>query len=214
VNGAGEPQCLLRILSNNLEVTDFAADGVLLYSHAEDGNRNVYSLTADADADAEWVSKPLLATQFDEGGARFSPDGKWIAYVSNESGRYEVFVAQWIETDRIGSVRRIGRCTPEAVVAWSSNGDQVFYLAAQRNIVASRISTEPTLSASTPIPVLNFDDMMSAKLDMNKEGFGLFPDGKLVIVQKGENEDDASRLNVVFNWNEELRRRVPTGTNP
>ena len=174
----------------------------------------MYSLTADADADGEWVSRPLLATQFDEGGARFSPDGKWIAYVSNESGRYQVYVAEWIDDERIGSPRRVGLCSAVSHLEWNSAGDRLFFLGTGRNIFETRITTDPALSISTPQPVLNLNDVTSAKLDIEEEGFGLFPDGRFAIVQKGDNEDDASQLNVVFNWNQELRRRVPTGTKP
>ena len=53
-----------------------------------------------------------------------------------------------------------------------------------------------------------------AKSDLQDQGRSLLPDGRFVIVQKADHKDDASRVIVVFNWNEELRRRIPTGTNP
>ena len=125
-----------------------------------------------------------------------------------------MYVAEWIENERIGSVRRVGLCSAVSHLEWNSAGDRLFFLGTGRNILETRITTDPALSISTPQPVLNLNDLTSAKLDIEAEGFGLFPDGRLVIVQKGENEDDASRLNVVFNWNRELQRRVPTGTRP
>ena len=92
--------------------------------------------------------RPLARTWFDETWARFSPDGRWIAYMSNESGRWDVYVRS---TNGEGPRIRVsanGGVWP----SWSNDGDQIFFNAGTATM-ASAITARPVLAAAEPVIV-------------------------------------------------------------
>ena len=151
-------------------------------------------------------AQPLLRTKFDEAAARFSPDGRWLAYVSNESGRYEVYVQAFPGP---GGKWQISTETGTEPI-WNPNGRELFYRSGEK-MMAVEISTQRNLTAgkprmlfegryeSAPFPVPNYD---------------VSPDGKRFLLLKPVDQGQAvpTQINVVLNWFEELNRRVPTGT--
>ena len=94
-SGAGEDKLLLSNEPGlNKIPNDFSPDGrFLLYARTTgDGLRDLWVLPLKEDGAPAGLSTPFLATPFDEAHSRFSPDGHWVAYVSDESGRSEVYV--------------------------------------------------------------------------------------------------------------------------
>jgi serine/threonine-protein kinase len=143
----------------------------------------------------------LLETPFNEVGASFSPDGRWIAYVSDESGVNEVYVRAYPE----GGKRLIsvgGGTEP----VWAPNSRELFYRN-QEWMMAVSLETEPSFEAGKPRPLFEapFADSEAAY-----PNFDITPNGQSFVMIQTKVESAATRLLVVSNWFEELKRMVPT----
>jgi eukaryotic-like serine/threonine-protein kinase len=150
--------------------------------------------------------QPFLRTRFNEAAARFSPDGHWLAYISDESGRFEIYVQPYPGPGGKWQISTEGGTEP----VWNRNGQELFYRSGDK-MMAVDIATEPGFAAGTPrmlfegryelapFPIANYD---------------VSPDGeRFLMLKPSESAETApTQINVVLNWFEELKRRVPTGT--
>jgi eukaryotic-like serine/threonine-protein kinase len=151
-------------------------------------------------------AQPFLRTPFNETLARFSPDGRWLAYISDESGRYEVYVRPYPGPGGKSQISRDGGTEP----VWNRNGRELFYRNGNK-MMAVEIAIQPGFTAGTPrmlfegpyepppVPLPNYD---------------VSPDGQRFLMIKPSEQEQAAptQINVVLNWFEELKRRVPSGT--
>ena len=155
--------------------------------------------------EGERKPRPFLQTPFNEGGAVFSPDGRWLAYVSDESGRYEVYVQPFPGPGGKWQISTEGGREP----AWARDGRELFYRNGNQ-MMAVDITTEPTFSAGTPRLLFEETYRMG---DLFRTDYDVTPDGqRFVMVQTSEQQQESStQINVVLNWFEELKRLVPTG---
>jgi Tol biopolymer transport system component len=94
---------------------------------------------------------PLVQTQFDEGHARISPDGRWMAYASNESGRQDVYVTRFPEAGGKWPVSTNGGNFP----VWRRDGRELFYRAADGKIMAVPVAPGSDFAPGTPIPLFH-----------------------------------------------------------
>ena len=155
--------------------------------------------------EGEREAQPFLQTPFEEGGAVFSPDGRWLAYVSNESGRYEIYVQPFPGPGGKWQISTEGGREP----VWARNGRELFYRNSNQ-MMAVEITTEPTFSAGSP-RLLFEGAFMSGTVFLPY--YDVTPDGqRFVMLKPVESETSApTQINVVLNWFEELKQRVPTG---
>jgi Tol biopolymer transport system component len=142
--------------------------------------------------------EPWLATSAQEGDARFSPDGHFVAYVSNTSGRAEVYVQP-----RAGGGSRVqvsvdGGNTP----VWAPGGDRL-YFRKHNFMMAATINVRGTLSAGPPEKLFDGGWPLAGGLD-----FALRPDGKSFLMIQRTPEAIPTRIDVVLNWFGELARRA------
>ena len=150
--------------------------------------------------DRRW--EPLLQTDVNEENAEVSPDGRWVAYNSSETGRNEVYVERFPTLGDREQISTAGGRQP----VWSPDGRELFYRAADAMMVVS-IDTEPTLALGTPDVVFQrryFDDAVGRRYD-------LAPDGRrfLMIKEAGDEAAGSIQLHVVLNWHQELLEQVP-----
>ena len=146
---------------------------------------------------------PFLQTPFNEAGAQFSPDGRWIAYMSNESGRMEVYVQPYPNPGGKWQISTGGGVEP----VWARSGRELFYRNGDRMMVVD-IGTEPAFSAGRP-SVLFEGQFLNLSWAAN---YDVAPDGqRFLMIQPIEREGATSQIHVVLNWFEELKRRVPSG---
>ena len=98
----------------------------------------------------ERTPKPYLVTKSNEGTVRFSPDGRWIAYQSDESGRSEIYVQSFPEAGRKVRISNNGGDRPE----WRKDGKELYYLAPDGKLMAMAVNgaTSP-FQASPPQPL-------------------------------------------------------------
>ncbi len=150
--------------------------------------------------DDEHIVEPLLETRFDERRAVVSPNGRWIAYMSNESGEYNVFVRPF--PDVSGGhwpVSSDGGQSPK----WARDGTALFYARGQA-LMRVEVESEPTFNFSAPELVLE------GPYGLGSKSYDFAPDGERFLMNK-RSTDATPEVHVVLNWFEELKARVPTG---
>jgi Tol biopolymer transport system component len=148
-------------------------------------------------------TQPFLRTQFNEAAPRFSPDGHWLAYVSDESGRNEIYVQPYPGPGGKWQVSTDGGTEP----VWNRNGRELFYRNGNK-MVAVETTTQPSFSAGKP--KLLFDSPYEP-VPSTLPNFDVSPDGQRFLMLKPTQEAAATQINVVLNWFEELKQKVPTG---
>ena len=153
-------------------------------------------------------SEPLVQTAFTELDAQISPDGRFFAYQSNESGRPEIYVRPYPKVnDGRWQVSTNGGTRP----AWARNGRELFYIDAAATLTSVPVQTAgPTFAAGNPVKV--FDTRYATPV--NVRNYDVSADGqRFVMIKEGGVDDKAppASLVVVEHWFEELKARVPTG---
>jgi dipeptidyl aminopeptidase/acylaminoacyl peptidase len=93
--------------------------------------------------------QPYLQTSFDESNARFSPDGRWMAYQSNESGKFQVYVQTFPLSGAKYQISTSGGNSPR----WRRDGKELFYVSDDQKLMAVPIKLGATIEAGTPQPL-------------------------------------------------------------
>jgi Tol biopolymer transport system component len=148
-------------------------------------------------------AQPFLQTPFNESVPRFSPDGRWLAYISNESGRYEIYVQPYPGPGGKWQISTEGGTEP----AWNHNGRELFYRSGDK-MMAVDIVAQPSFAAGKPRMLFQGPYERSPATSPN---YDVSPDGQRFLMLKPANtgESAPTQINVVLNWFEELKRRVP-----
>ncbi len=146
--------------------------------------------------------QPLLVTPAVELGPRFSPDGRWLAYFSDESGRKEVYVRPFPDVNEMRwTISTVGGWSP----VWSRDGQELFYMNGAAVMAVPVEAHGETFVAGTPR--LLFEGPFDTTQDQN---FDVSPDGTWFVMVEADPDTTPSRFHVVQNWFEELKRLVPT----
>jgi serine/threonine-protein kinase len=149
--------------------------------------------------------KPFLQTPFNEAALMFSPDGRWVAYVSDESGRNEVYVLPFPGPGGKWQISTDGGGDP----VWSRNGRELFYLNGTQ-MMAVDVETSPTFRAGTPRRL--FDGGFVTGVG-RVPVYDVTPDGQrfLMVGEQAIGAGEAAPVSIVVveNWLEELKRIVP-----
>jgi serine/threonine-protein kinase len=170
----------------------WSPDGrTLLVDDSPGGNNDLSELRLDG----ERMLRPILATPALEDEARLSPDGRWMAYRSNESGRFEIYVAPYPGPGGRAQVSTNGGSNP----VWAPDGRELFFRSGNK-LMAAAIETTPELRAGVP----------KALFEGRFEGFDIAPDGqRFVLVRPAYPDLPPKPLVVVLGWLDDLSRRVP-----
>ncbi len=170
-------------------------------SSASAGGRDIYGIHR-----GDTVPVPLVVTPFDEMAIALSPDGKWLAYHSDETGRIEVFIRPFPNTSSMKvQVSNGGGMAP----VWSRDGGELFYLGADQRMMAVRVTASPTLQVGEPRVLFRLSDAL-AKLNADYYApWDVAPDGRFIMARTIEQEAEVvAPLIVIENWLEELKTRV------
>jgi Tol biopolymer transport system component len=145
----------------------------------------------------------LLQTPFSEGAPKFSPDGRWLAYVSNESGRNEIYVRPYPGPGEKVTVSTEGGNEP----VWSASTRELFFRNGDAMMVVD-ITTAPTLTVGRPRRL--FEGRYESTLAL-WPNYDVSSDGRrFVMIKRTDTGESAAQINVVLNWFEELKRLAPT----
>ena len=153
-------------------------------------------------------AEPLIRTSSDESFAEVSPDGRYLAYQSNESGRLEVYVRPFPDVDRgRWQISTEGATRP----AWARSGRELFYLDDSNTLTGVPVSTSgPTFRAGTPVKIF---ETKYAEPNPSRH-YDVSVDGQRFLMLKDSPASDQNAtpagMVVVLNWFEELKRLVPT----
>ncbi|MBI2833800.1 MAG: serine/threonine-protein kinase, partial [Acidobacteria bacterium] len=144
VASGGESEQRLAELVGVNEPTDWSSDGrFVTYTNTESPTRaDLWVLPLFGDR----KPYPFLKTEFDESQARFSPDGRWMAYVSNESGRLEVYVRPFPGPGTKWQISPNGGSQPQ----WRRDGKELFYIAADHRLMAVAVKSGAMFEAAAP----------------------------------------------------------------
>jgi eukaryotic-like serine/threonine-protein kinase len=145
--------------------------------------------------------RTILKTPAYEGGARLSPDGRWMTYVSNESGQNEIYLRPYPGPERRWQISSQGGTQP----LWNPNGVEVFYRNGDK-MMAVGLSTAPDVKLSTPRVL--FEGHYAFGSGITIANYDVTRDGQRFIMVK--DEAGAARLNVVLNWFDDLAHVAPS----
>jgi hypothetical protein len=192
--------------------TSVSSDGTrLMLQLRDEGGRSddIFLLPLAGKAQAQAV--PLIRTAFDERNAEISPDGRWIAYESNESGQYQIYVRPFPNVDSgrwqisIGG----GSCP-----AWARNGRELFYLDQAGSLTGVPVQASgTTVAAGTPTKILEPRYFRpGGEIGNTARTYDVSRDGRFLMIKdnggsRDQNAQPASMV-VVVNWLEELKRLV------
>ncbi len=201
-DGTGEVETLVESSSNQFPQA-FSPDGTTLVF--EDRNSPGWDLGM-LSLEGERISTLLLETEFTERNAALSPDGRWMAYQSNESGQFEVYVRPFPDVNGgRWQVSSGGGGWP----LWSPDGRELFY-ASSEGMMAVPVETEPTFTQGTVDLLFDLGPYLrdgNRRIDISPEG------DRFLMLKAGGGSDETAEtpsIIVVQNWFEELKRLVPT----
>jgi eukaryotic-like serine/threonine-protein kinase len=181
-------------------VRDWTPDGRALVLELADPTRNYDIWRLDlSDTPA---ATPFLQTQFNERCSRLSPDGHWLAYVSDESGRDEVYIQSFPQPGSKIQVSTSGGDQP----VWSRQGWKLFF---RGNGAIQEITFQPGSPPSVSKARSLFPDSFESPQAGSHTGYDVFPNNRFLMIQASSQSDAASEIVVVVNWTEELKRLIP-----
>ncbi len=212
-NGATDEQPLL-VTPQGKTPLDWSRDGrFLLYANQDPKTQSdLWVLPLAPSAGAAEVRKPfpVVQTAFDETQGQFSPDGHWLAYTSNESGRDEIYVRPFPESGGKWQVSTAGGSQPR----WRPDGKELFYVAADGHLMAVPIRATPdgrAVDAGTPLAL--FPTRLASGTAISLSGFqsralyAVARDGRFLMnVNVDTGVADVSPLTVVLNWDAGLKK--------
>jgi serine/threonine protein kinase len=191
-SGAASEEALLES-GEDKNPTDWSYGGNFLAYTVNAGPKtqsDIWILSLNGDRKAI----PFLQTEFYEGEARFSPDGHWIAYTSNESGQAEVYLRPYPGPGGRWQVSTAGGFTP----SWRRDGREIYYISNDSKLMTAEIALKgSTVEVSSVHPLF----------EMRGVNYDVMADGKRFILNVPVETQLSSPLTLVVNWDTELKKK-------
>lgn len=140
----------------------------------------------------------FLQTQFTEWQATISPDGRWVAYSSDESGRFEIYVATFPQFERKWQVSVAGGSEPQ----WRRDGKELFFVAGDKKLMAVEVKSGSN-AFETGVPKLLFETPF---INIGRNRYVVTRDGQRFLVITRLEDTAATPINVVVNWLAEVKK--------
>jgi len=202
-DGTGEAEKLASSPGRGLVPWSWSKDGrtlVLWEFDSTASNQDIGMLAMEGNH----LRKPLLQEKHVEHDPRISPDGRWLAYASNESGKVEVYVRPFPEVNKNRwQVSTSGGNNP----LWSLDGRELFYHTRDA-AMAVPVETAPTFNPGKPTVLFRGTHSKCTWL-ADYTYWDISPDGKHFLMMKEAATEAPRKINIVLNWIEELKQRVP-----
>jgi serine/threonine-protein kinase len=211
-NGTG-PVESLHTSKNFLVASTWSADGrSLIFMETSLENSDIWELSLDG----EPTARPLMAESYSEVDPAISPNGRWIAYCSDESGRFEIYVrpfpnvddGKWLISTRGGEYPN-----------WGPNSLELYYDDYPDQMMVVTIETEPTFAAGNPEVLFRSECVLASHSGPDVSPYDISPDGQRFLMIKEETQaqegDEVvetppiTELIVVDNWDQVLKRLTP-----
>ncbi|HXN20132.1 MAG TPA: protein kinase [Candidatus Binatus sp.] len=146
-----------------------------------------------ASVEGDHKPRPLVVSQYKKGWASLSPDGKWIAYTSDESGQREIFVQAMNDPGTRAQISSEGGTAPR----WARSGNELTYLA-KDGMMSVKFARGSGLNPGKPVKLFYDKRIWS--------GYDLSADGRFVVAADADEKGGGNQINVVLHWFDELKQ--------
>ena len=196
VTGGGGEELLFKEKLSGVFPLGWSSDGKFIvyrkYGEKTGSDIGVLSLS-------DRQTHDYLATPFDEFWAKLSPDGHWLAYQSNESGRTEIYVQSFPEPGRKVTVSQGGGTFPR----WRADGKELYYVGAGDKLMAVPVATGANFTVGTPVALF---DVGSYGRRENRYAYDVSADGQKFLLLRPLEDNSLRPLTVVQNWTQLLKK--------
>jgi Tol biopolymer transport system component len=203
-SGAGRGAMILRpreALSEagpNVFPTDWSRDGrfILFHGSFPQTGYDVWVLPMTGDR----KPRPLVRTNGDDLLGRFSPDSRYVAYSSDESGRSQVYVQSFPEGDGRWQISADGGAEPR----WRADGHELYFIAADRRLMAAPVSTTASFQHGAPVPL--FQTRISTFANPFRTSYAVARDGQRFLINTPADNTPTPSITVLVNWTGLLKK--------
>jgi eukaryotic-like serine/threonine-protein kinase len=192
-DGSGAEQEIADLGAEEQAVWDWSGDGKYLLTMK---NNELWYLAAK-----DWQVKPFLQVKGGIRNAQFSPDGKWVAYASNEAGSWQVYVSPFPTSNSKWQISTEGGEEPR----WRRDGKELFYLSGGRKLMAVPVKTGNTFEAGPAVSL--FQTRARQRVSVQDAfSYDVSADGQTFLINTSLEEGRPAPLSVILNWASELER--------
>jgi Tol biopolymer transport system component len=172
---------------------DWSKDGkYILYSRGED----LWFVTFPELKSSQFLKAPSVLRN-----GQFSPDAKWVAYASNETGKWEIYVTSFPEPQGKWQVSTGGGEQPR----WRGDGKELFYLSSDGKIMAAPITTGANFDAGTPVPLFPATPRLSvSRIDVFV--YHVSRDGQRFLINTQVKQAETQPMSIILNWPAKLKK--------
>ncbi len=196
-NGTGAEELLVKMGTPTGWGTDWSKDGRhVMYQRPGDKTGQDLWTAPQQPSGGGSVPVPYLNAEFNEQNGRFSPDGKWVAYTSNESGVDAVYVQSFPVSGAKFQISDGGSSQPQ----WSTDGTELFYLAADRTLMVVPITRTAAEPFRPGLPKALFTVPTVQGGGVNENSYAVGNDGKRFLISVGDGTGSGPPLTVMLNW--------------
>jgi len=188
---------------------------VMLLPYSWSHNRNLLACTKVdlktqddiwiIDPNGDEKPKPLFRTEYSKYNPTFSPDGRWLAYVSDESGQPKIYLREYPDFEYQWMVSTLGATNP----VWSCDGQELYYISGN-SMMAVKVTSERDFPIGAPEQLFVSSDIILSGDNLGRN-YDVTEDGKFLMVKRSKDAKD--QMVCVHNWFEELNRLSPLGKN-
>ena len=190
-DGSGDEQRVLPPPGGRIMFWDWAPDGKSRLVGKDEGLFNLLESKTEL--------TPLLQTNGTVRNAQFSPDGKWFAYSSNETGAWEIYVSPFPAVGSKWLVSRGGGTEPR----WRRDGKEMFYLSNDGKITAVPIKLGATFESGAPVPL--FQPRLRQPISaLDLSSYDVSADGQKFLINTKVDAPSAAPLSIILNWQKEI----------
>ncbi len=196
LTGGGTEEPLFKWNLSTVYALDWSSDGkFIVYRKVGEKTGNDIGVLSLSDRQTH----DYLATQFDEFWAQFSPDGHWLAYQSNESGRYEIYVRSFPEPGHKVTVSQGGGTFPR----WRADGKELYYVRAGDKLMAVPVATGANFTVGAPVALFEVGAYGRRE---NRYAYDVSADGQKFLLLRPLEDNSLRPLTVVQNWTALLKK--------
>jgi Tol biopolymer transport system component len=149
----------------------------------------------------ERVAKPLLQAMWTVRNGQFSPDGRWMAYASNETGSMEIYVSSFPSGNGKWHVSRGGGQEPR----WRQDGKELFYVSAEGRMMAVAVTTGASFKAGSPVALFQTHRRQPVS-SLDVFSYDVSADGQRFLIAHKVDEANAAPLSILLNWASEMEK--------
>jgi Tol biopolymer transport system component len=198
-NGVGDAETLLKGVN---PPADWSQDGrfIIFWRRGDKTRSDIWVQQLSGDKKAY----PILNSEFDEINPRLSPDGKWIAYSSDETGDHEVYVRSFTADGKAGTDKKRISTGGGSAPVWRRDGEELFYLSGDNQLMAVSVRKSGTeVSYGAPAPLFKLRTLSSSVF----WAYDAVADGKRFLVGMLVADGKSVPPTVILNWTAELNKK-------